>query len=279
MRRAMVDENNTMSISRQCQLLNVSRTAYYYRPEISKANLERMRQIDELFTEDPSRGTRRISESLKRRGVNIGRGKVRRLMDRMGLSAIYCKPNLSKHAPMHKKYPYLLRGVKIIRVNQVWSTDITYIRLRNGFVYLTAVIDWYSRYVLSWRLSTTLDAAFCVEALEEALGKYGKPEIFNTDQGSQFTSDEFTGVLQKHGIVISMDGKGRALDNVFVERLWRTVKYENVFLNDYGSVAECQKGLKKFFDRYNNRREHQSLDYKFPAEVYLPTGAAIRKAA
>jgi len=275
----MVDEKNKLSVARQCQILNVGRTAYYYRPEISKANLELMRQIDELFTEDPSRGTRRICAALRRRGVNIGRGKVRRLMDRMGLSAIYCKPNLSKSAPGHKKYPYLLRGVKIIRVNQVWSTDITYIRLRNGFVYLTAVIDWYSRYVLAWRLSTTLDAAFCVEALQEALSKYGKPEIFNTDQGSQFTSEEFTGVLLKHEISISMDGRGRALDNVFVERLWRTVKYENVFLNDYCSVVECQKGLRAFFDRYNNRREHQSLDYKFPVEVYFPTGVVIGKAA
>jgi len=275
----MVDKNNKLSIARQCRILTIGRTAYYYHPAISKTNLELMRQIDELFTEDPSRGTRRISAALKRSGVNIGRGKVRRLMDRMGLSAIYCKLNLSKHAPMHKKYPYLLRGVTITRINQVWSTDITYIRLRNGFVYLTAVIDWYSRYVLAWRLSTTLEVAFCKDALEEALDKFGKPEIFNTDQGSQFTSEEFTGVLLKHEIAISMDGRGRALDNVFVERLWRTVKYENVFLNDYGSVVECQKGLCAFFDRYNNRREHQSLNYKFPVEVYLPMGGVTRKAA
>jgi putative transposase len=275
----MVDGNDTMSIAHQCQILNVGRASYYYRPEISKANLELMRQIDELFTEDPSRGTRRICAALRRLGMNVGRGKVRRLMDRMGLSAIYCKVNLSKYAPGHKKYPYLLRGVKIIRVNQVWSTDITYIRLRNGFVYLTAIIDWFSRYVLAWRLSTTLETAFCKEALEEALEKYGKPEIFNTDQGSQFTSEEFTGVLQWHGIAISMDGRGRALDNVFVERLWRTVKYENVFLNDYASVPECHKGLKEFFDRYNNRREHQSLDYKFPAEVYFSITAVTLKAA
>jgi len=275
----MVDEADTLSISRQCQILNIGRTAYYYRPEISKVNLELMRLIDELFTEDPSRGTRRIRAALRRRAVYIGRSKVRRLMDRMGLSAIYCRVNLSKSAPGHKKYPYLLRGVKITRVNQVWSTDITYIRLRNGFVYLTAVIDWCSRYVLAWRLSTTLEAAFCKEALEEALVKYGKPEIFNTDQGSQFTSEEFTGVLQKHGITISMDGRGRALDNVFVERLWRTVKYENVFLNDYGSVAECQRGLSAFFERYNTCREHQSLDYKFPAEVYFANIAGYQLAA
>ena len=275
----MVDENDKLSIAHQCQILNVGRTAYYYRPEISKANLELMRQIDELFTEDPSRGTRRISAALRRQGVNIGRGKVRRLMDRMGLSAIYCKPNLSKYSPGHKKYPYLLRGVKITRVNQVWSTDITYIRLRNGFVYLTAIIDWYSRYVLAWRLSTTLETAFCTEALEEALAKFGKPEIFNTDQGSQFTSEEFTGILEKHGINVSMDGRGRALDNVFVERLWRTVKYENVFLNDYGSVAECQRGLSAFFERYNTRREHQALGYKFPAEVYFANIAGYQVAA
>lgn len=275
----MIDEHDDLSISRQCQILNIGRTAYYYRPEISKANLELMRQIDELFTEDPTRGTRRICAALKRRGVHVGRSKVRRLMGRMGLSAIYCRINLSKSAPGHKKYPYLLRGVKVSRVNQVRSTDITYIRLRNGFVYLTAVIDWYSRYVLAWRLSTTLETAFCKEALEEALAKYGKPEIFNTDQGSQFTSEDFTGVLQKHGIAISMDGRGRALDNVFVERLWRTVKYENVFLNDYGSVAECHNGLSAFFERYNTRREHQALDYQFPEEVYFATGAIARDAA
>jgi len=278
-KRAMINETDELSVARQCRILEIGRTAYYYRPEISKVNLELMRQIDELFTEDPTRGTRRICAALRRRGVNIGRSKVRRLMDRMGLCAIYCKVNLSKCAPGHKKYPYLLRGVKVIRVNQVWSTDITYIRLRNGFVYLTAVIDWYSRYVLAWRLSTTLDTAFCKEALEEALAKYGKPEIFNTDQGSQFTSEEFTGVLLKHEIAISMDGRGRALDNVFVERLWRTVKYENVFLNDYGSVLECYKGLAAFFDRYNNRREHQSLDYKFPVEVYFSEGEVTKEAA
>ena len=279
MKRAMVDEDDPLNVSHQCQLLNIGRTAYYYRPVISKSTLDLMRQIDEIFTEDPTRGTRRICAVLRKRGVNIGRGKVRWLLNRMGLSAIYCKPNLSKFTPGHKKYPYLLRGVKIVRVNQVWSTDITYIRLRNGFVYLTAVIDWYSRYVLAWRLSTTLETAFCTEALEEALAKYGKPEIFNTDQGCQFTSEEFTGVLQKREIAISMDGRGRALDNVFVERLWRTVKYENVFLNDYGSVAECQRGLSSFFERYNTRREHQSLDYKFPAEVYFANIAGYQLAA
>lgn len=275
----MVDKDESLSITHQCYLLDVGRTAFYYRPEISRTNLDLMRQIDELFTEDPTRGTRRICAALRRREVNIGRSKVRRLMDRMGLTAIYCRVKLSRSAPGHKKYPYLLRGVKIERVNQVWSTDITYVRLRNGFVYLTAVIDWYSRYVLAWRLSTTMDSAFCKEALEEALAKYGKPEIFNTDQGCQFTSEEFTGVLLRHGIAISMDGRGRALDNVFVERLWRTVKYENIFLNDYGNVRECQNGLCIFFDRYNNRREHQSLEYMFPREVYFSKPAGTRNAA
>ena len=227
MRRALVSEKDEMSLSRQCRLLSIGRTSHYYHPLVSEAKLDLMRQIDEIFTEDPTRGTRRICAVLKKSGVNIGRGKVRRLMDKMGLSAIYCKPNLSLSAPNHKKYPYLLRGVKITRVNQVWSTDITYIRLRNGFVYLTAVIDWYSRYVLAWRLSTTLETTFCTEALEEAL------------------------------------------DNVFVEWLWRSVKYEDVFLKDYSGVLECQRGLAEFFERYNNRREHQSLDYRFPAEVYF----------
>lgn len=275
----MVDENASLSISQQCEILGIGRTAFYYRPEISEATLELMKQIDELFTEDPSRGTRRICAALRRREIDVGRAKVRRLMDRMGLTAIYCRVKLSKSVPGHKKYPYLLRGVKITRVNQVWSTDITYIRLRRGFVYLTAVIDWYSRYVLAWRLSTTLETKFCKEALEEALTNHGKPEIFNTDQGSQFTSEEFTGILLHHGIAISMDGRGRALDNVFVERLWRTVKYENVFLNDYRSVAECYNGLAAFFDRYNNRREHQSLEYQYPAEVYFAEAAARKDAA
>jgi putative transposase len=187
----------------------------------------------------------------------------------LGLFAIYCKPDLSKPHPEHKKYPYLLRNVNVVRVNQVWSTDITYIRLKHGFVYLTAVIDWYSRYVLAWRLSTTLEPSFCTDALEEALAKHGKPEIFNTDQGSQFTCDDFIAILKKNNITISMDGRGRALDNVFVERLWRTVKYENIYLKDYESITECHEGLKEFFNRYNNHREHQSLGYQFPAQIYF----------
>jgi putative transposase len=187
----------------------------------------------------------------------------------MGISAIYPKKNLSMANKSHKKYPYLLRGVTINRVNQVWSTDITYIKLKRGFVYLTAIIDWYSRYVLSWRISNTIDRRFCIEALNEALDKYGNPEIFNTDQGVQYTSQEFTQILKGHKIKISMDGKGRALDNVFVERLWRTVKYEEVFLKGYKDVLECTHGLDRYFNWYNNEREHSSLDYNYPREVYF----------
>lgn len=275
----MVDSECSLSLSRQCSLLQVGRTSIYYKPHIPEVKLELLRQIDVLYTEDPTRGTRRMCAALQRQGIKIGRAKARRLMELLGIAAIYRKPNLSKAAPEHKVYPYLLRNVPITRVNQVWSTDITYIRLRHGFVYLCAVIDWYSRYVLSWRLSTTLDAAFCVEALQEALGTYGKPEVFNTDQGCQFTSEDFTGVLKENEIAISMDGKGRALDNVFVERLWRTVKYEDIYLKDYGTVLECRAGLEAFFGRYNNRREHQSLDYRFPSEVYFGKEVLVKAAA
>ena len=265
----MITPNLELKLARQCRLLSIGRTSIYYHPYISEAKMRLMRHVDELYTEDPTRGTRRMCAALHKRGVEIGRGKARKIMQLLGIAAIYRKPNLSKPCPGHKIYPYLLRNVKIIRVNQVWSTDITYIRLEHGFVYLTAIIDWYSRCVLAWRLSTSLDAGFCIDALKEALERYGNPEIFNTDQGSQFTSDDFTGELKKREIKISMDGKGRALDNVFVERLWRTVKYEDVYLKDYSSVRECRRGLEMFFERYNNRREHQSLDYQYPADVYF----------
>ena len=259
-----------MSISRQCELLSVGRTSIYYTPQTSPRNKELMDRIDELYTEDPSRGTRRLSGAmLKKFGISVGRSKIRSLMARMGLAAIYRAVNTSKPNKAHKKYPYLLRGVKIDRVNQVWSTDITYIRLKGGFVYLCAVIDWYSRYVLSWKLSTSLDSAFCVVAVEEAIEQYGKPEIFNTDQGCQFTSEVFTSVLEKNGIRISMDGRGRALDNVFIERLWRTVKYEDIFLRGYETVPECRTGLSEFFIRYNNSREHSALLYNYPMEIYF----------
>jgi putative transposase len=265
----MVKKQRILSLSRQCRLLSIGRISVYYAPTESERTLDLMRRIDELYTEDPTYGARRICAVLRNTGVKIGRYKVRRLMEKMGLEAIYRKPKLSEPHPGHKVYPYLLRGVKVTRANQVWSTDITYIRLRRGFVYLTAVIDWYSRCVLSWRLSTNLDSSFCVDALEEAIERYGTPDVFNTDQGSQFTSTAFTSVLNKHGVKISMDGKGRALDNVFVERLWRTVKYEDVYLKEYVGVAECRAGMAAFFDRYNTRRPHQSLGYRYPKDVFM----------
>jgi len=267
----MVEKGTDLSSTRQCGLLSISRGLLYYRPSgLTEMDLKLLEKLDELFTENPTRGTRRLSKALKKRfGLLAGRDKVRRLMHIMGIAAIYPKKNLSIANKSHKKYPYLLRGLEITHPNQVWSTDITYIRLKKGFVYLTAVIDWDSRYVLSWRLSITLDRGFCIDALNEALEKYGKPEIFNTDQGSQYTSEEFTGILKTKKIKISMDGKGRALDNVFVERLWRTVKQEEVYLKGYQNVSECREGLSAYFDLYNNLREHQSLDYNYPSEIYF----------
>ena len=277
----MIEPENPLSITQQCEMLNMSRGYVYYQPvELSGEDLKTMARIDELYTEDPARGTRRLSRALRKRfHINAGRAKVRSLMEIMGISAIYPKKNLSMSNKAHTKYPYLLRNLEISRPNQVWSTDITYIRLKKGFVYLTAIIDWHSRYVLSWRISTTLDRRFCIEALNEAMMKYGTPEIFNTDQGSQFTSEEFTGILKAAGIRISMDGKGRALDNIIIERLWRTVKYDEVYLNEYHTVQECKEGLGHFFDRYNNRREHQSLDYNYPSEIYFGEIALQKKAA
>lgn len=270
MKLPLIDKKTVLPLIRQCQLLSFPRGKLYYNPRISKLNIELMKRIDELYTEDPTRGTRRLSAALLRRfNLKAGRSKVRRLMARMGISAIYPKRYFSKRNKEHKIYPYLLRNVSIVRVNQVWSTDITYIRLKNGFVFLTAIIDWYSRCVLSWRLSTTLNAAFCIEALKEAIDTYGTPEIFNTDQGSQFTCEAFINVLDDNEIKISMDGRGRALDNVFVERLWRTVKYDDIYLREYKTVKECKQGLTEFFDYYNNKREHSSLDYNYPAEVYF----------
>lgn len=265
-------EKKGMTLKRQCKLLSIGRTSLYYTSQTSYANKRLMDMIDVLFTEDPTRGTRRLCAALWNRfNLSAGRGKVRRLMSRMGITAIYRKKDTSRPNKAHKKYPYLLRGIKVERPNQVWSTDITYVRLGGGFVYLCAVMDWYSRCVLTWRISTTMSADFCIEALEEALVQYGCPEIFNTDQGSQFTCDAFTGVLRDRNIKISMDGKGRALDNVFVERLWRTVKYENVYIKDYRTVSECRSGLDEYFRWYNTKREHSALDYKYPMEFYIET--------
>lgn len=260
--------HSRLNLSKQCKILHVSRSAFYYRPNtMSKADLDLLNKIDEIYTKFPYYGSRKIKAELIRQGYSVGRHKVRKFMRLLGLEAICPKRNLSKPNKEHKIYPYLLKGMEIIRPNQVWSTDITYIRMRHGFVYLVAVIDWYSRYVLSWRISTTLDTDFCIEALREALTK-GIPEYFNTDQGSQFTSDKFTDILKSHCIKISMDGKGRASDNIFVERLWRSVKYEEVYLKSYESVLDCKINLRNYFDQYNNERLHQSLDYVTPAEIH-----------
>lgn len=257
-----------LSVSRQCELLELSRSSYYYEPaQESAENLALMALMDREHTDHPFLGSRALTAWLRGNGHAVNRKRVQRLMRLMGLEAVYPKPRLSLGGAGHKVYPYLLRGVAIERPDQVWSTDITYIPLPRGFMYLTAVLDWYSRYVLSWRLSNTLDVAFCLEALEEALGR-GCPEVFNTDQGVQFTSAAFTGRLEAAGAKVSMDGKGRCLDNVFVERLWRTVKYEEIYLWRYETVPALAAGLARYFSYYNNARRHQALSYRTPAEVY-----------
>jgi putative transposase len=257
-----------LSVRRQCALLGLSRSTFYYEPTgATPEDLRLMRLIDEMYTAWPFYGSRKITEELTRRGEEVNRKRVQRLMREMGLEAIYPKPKLSAAGRGHKIYPYLLRGVKIERPDQVWSADITYVPLPTGFMYLAAVIDWYSRYVLAWRLSNTLEGAFCLEMLEEAL-RGGKPEVFNTDQGVQFTAEAFTGRLISAGVAVSMDGRGRALDNVFVERLWRTVKYEDIYIRGYDTVTELLEGLIRYFAFYNQERLHQSLGYETPAEVY-----------
>ena len=236
--------------------------------DVDESELILLKLLDEEYTRHPFYGSRRMKLFLKDCGYTVNRKRVQRLMQQLGLVGMAPGPNTSKPHPQHKIYPYLLRGVDIIRPNQVWSTDITYIRLSRGFVYLVVIIDWYSRKVLSWRLSNTMDAGFCVDCLEEAIKAYGRPEIFNSDQGSQFTSDCFTGVLIQNGIMISMDGRGRALDNIFVERLWRTVKYEDVYLKKYDGIQDLLMGLTQYFQFYNEERWHQSLNYKTPNDVY-----------
>lgn len=268
--RELVDlENKPFSLRRQCELLSLSRSSLYYEPASeTDLNLELMRYIDEIYTEWPFYGSRKVTEELINMGYAVNRKRIQRLMRTMGLEVIYPKPNLSKPDLSHRKYPYLLKGVKIDSVNQVWSTDITYIPMKKGYLYLTAVLDWFTRYVLTWRLSNNLESSFCIEALEEALEK-GKPEMFNTDQGVQFTCNSFLNVLEKRQIRISMDGKGRALDNIFVERLWRTVKYEEVYCKAYESYYEAEYNLCQYFKFYNNKRLHQSLGYRTPEEVFI----------
>lgn len=260
------------SLRQQCALLGLNRSGLYYRPTAeSDENLALMRLLDEQYTRTPCYGVLRMAAYLRSLGHEVNPKRVRRLLRTMGLEAVYQKPDTSRPNPEHKVYPYLLRGLPIDRCDQVWSTDITYIRLARGFVYLMAVIDWYSRYVLGWALSTTLDADFCIEAVAEIL-EARQCEIFNMDQGSQFTTPRFTQPLLDKGIRVSMDGRGRALDNIFVERLWRTVKYEHVYLQEIQTVRDAWSGLREFFDHYNNERFHQALDYRTPAQVYLGRG-------
>jgi putative transposase len=261
-------ENKQISLVRQCDLLGLSRASLYYQARSeSVENLQLMRLLDEQYTKYPFYGVKRMTAWLKTEGYRVNEKRVRRLLRKMGLEAQYPKPNLSRINKEHRIYPYLLRGIIIKRVNQVWSTDITYIRLKQGFIYLAAVIDWHSRYVLSWEISVTMESGFCVTVLENALEK-GKPEIFNTDQGSQFTSEVFTRKLIAREIQISMDGRGTALDNIFVERLWRSVKYEEVYLKEYGNVEAATEGLNNYFKFYNRERLHQSLNYQTPEAVY-----------
>ena len=260
-----------LSVRRQCELLGLSRSSLYYEPGGEAAeDLRLMRRIDEQYTARPFYGSRRMTVWLNEQGEDVNRKRVRRLMRVMGLEAIYPKPRLSLAGKGHRIYPYLLRGVKVERRDQVWSTDITYVPMPSGFMYLAAVIDWFSRYVIAWKLSNTLDGSFCLEMLEEAL-RAGKPEVFNTDQGVQFTAAAFTGTLELAGVAVSMDGRGRALDNVFVERLWRSVKYEDICIQGYDTVPGLHRGLARYFAFYNDEGPHQSLDYRTPAAVYRGT--------
>ena len=268
-RRGLVEANAAVSMRRQCELLAVNRSSLYYDPvEPDPEELLLMRRMDELHLSRPFYGSRKMTQALRAKGTVINRKRIQRLMRVMGLESTAPKPNTSKPTPEHAVYPYLLRDKKISKVNQVWAADITYIPMARGFVYLVAIIDWYSRRVLAWRLSNTLETDFCVEALQEALSCFGSPEIFNTDQGSQFTSKDFTDVLLERGIKISMDGKGRYLDNIFVERLWRSLKYEEVYLNAYDTVKDARAGIAAYFDFFNDERPHHALGYQTPADFY-----------
>jgi putative transposase len=262
-----------LSVRRQCELLGLSRSSLYYEPAgETLEDLRLMRRIDEQYTACPFYGSRRMTAWLVEQGEEVNRKRVQRLMRVMGLEAIYPKPRLSAAGKGHRIYPYLLRDVRVVRPDQVWSTDITYVPMASGFMYLAAVIDWFSRYVIAWRLSNTLDGSFCLEMLDEAL-RGGRPEVFNTDQGVQFTAEAFTGTLESAGVAVSMDGRGRALDNVFVERLWRSVKYEDIYLRSYEAVPKLHRGLARYFAFYNDERLHQSLDYRTPAAVYRDVSA------
>src|SRR3954469_10693863 len=274
-KRSLIEPGHpALSVRRQCELLGLSRSSLYYKPGGEAAeDLRLMRRIDEQYTARPFYGSRPVAGWVDETGEGVSRKRVQRLMRVMGLEAIYPKPRMSLAGKGHRIYPYLLRGVKVERRDQVWSTDITYVPMASGFMYLAVVIDWFSRYVIAWRLSNTLDGGFCLEMLEDAL-RTGCPEVFNTDQGVQFTAEAFTGRLSSAGVAVSMDGRGRALDDVFVERLWRTVKYEDIYIRGYEAVAELQRGLARYFAFYNQERLHQSLGYETPAVVYRGAGAA-----
>jgi putative transposase len=275
----MIDREHDLPITKQVQVLRISRGSVYYLPRlVSATDLEVMRRLDRLHLEFPFAGSRMLQGLLTAEGCKIGRRHVKTLMRRMGIEAVYRRPRTTKPEPGHKIYPYLLRGMEITRPNQVWAMDITYIPMARGFVYLAVVLDWFSRRVLSWRLSITMEAAFCIETLEDALARHRKPEIFNADQGSQFTGEAFTGVLIKNKIAISMDGKGAWRDNVFVERLWRTVKYEEVYLRAYDSVSEARASIGRYLNFYNQRRPHSSLDGTTPDKAYF-TPLPLRLAA
>jgi putative transposase len=266
----MIDRDHPLPVTRQAKAVGISRGSVYYLPRpVSPADLELMRRIDRLHLAHPFAGSRMLRDLLHQDGIEVGRRHVSTLMARMGIEALYRKPNTSRRHPQHRIYPYLLRGLSVTTPNQVWAMDITYIPMAKGFVYLAVVLDWYARRVLAWRVSITMDTAFCLDALEEALQRHGAPQIFNTDQGSQFTSEAFTGVLKHHGIRISMDGKGSWRDNVFVERLWKSVKYEEVYLNAYESVSAAKAGIAKYFAFYNTRRPHSRLDRHTPDQVYF----------
>lgn len=265
----MIEKENKLNISKQCKLLGISRSTYYYKPQDENAfNMMLVDEIFERYMKQPYLGSRGMTYRLKRAGFQVNRKRVKRLMQKMGLKAVFTKKNTSKKHREHKIYPYLLKGLNINRPNQVWCADITYIPMRRGFIYLVAIMDWYSRKILSWRVSNTLDVHFCKEALIEAITKYGRPEIFNTDQGSQFTSQEFTSILIEHEVKISMDGQGRAIDNIMIERFWRTLKYEEVYLKAYDTVKDAVFSIGKYIWDYNNNRPHSTFQGKTPEEVY-----------
>jgi putative transposase len=266
----MIDRGHELSVTKQAEVVGIARSTVYYLPRaVSAVDLELMRQLDELHLEFPFAGARMLRRLLAANGSKVGRRHVKTLMRRMGIEALYRRPRTTKPEPGHKIYPYLLRGLEIVRANQVWAMDITYIPMAKGFVYLAVVLDWFSRRVLAWRVSITMEASFCIETLADALAKHGKSDIFNTDQGSQFTCEAFTDVLHKHDVKISMDGKGAWRDNVFIERLWRTVKYEEVYLRAYDSVSDARACIGRYLDLYNRRRPHSSLDDMTPDQAYF----------